>query len=79
MKRGEEGKVSETVETYYQRTFREVREQALLEGKFEGKLEGKLESQTAMARRLLADGTFTLEKVADLTGLTTEQVRGLTV
>ena len=71
MKRGEEGKVSETVETYYQRTFREVREQALLEG--------KRESQIAMARRLLADGTFTLERIADLTGLTTEQVRGLTV
>ncbi len=71
MKRGEEGKVSETVETYYQRTFREVREQALLEG--------KLESQIALARRLLADGTFTLERIADLTGLTADQVRGLTV
>jgi hypothetical protein len=77
MKRGEEGKVAEVVEVYYEKKFREVREQALLEGKLEGKLEGRLEEQLEVAKRLIAEGQFTVEKIAGLSGLTVDHVRGL--
>jgi predicted transposase/invertase (TIGR01784 family) len=77
MKRGEEGKVAEVVEVYYEKKFREVREQALLEGKLEGKLEGRLEEQLEVAKRLIAEGQFSVEKIAVLSGLTVDHVRGL--
>ena len=79
MKRGEEGKVAEVVEVYYEKKFREVREQALLEGKLEGKSEGKLEGKIEFAKRLIAEEQFSVDKIAHLSGLTVEQVRGLMV
>jgi predicted transposase/invertase (TIGR01784 family) len=82
MERGREGKIAETVETYYDRMINKVREEALLAGELKGKLEGieegELKGKLEFARRLLADGQFSVEKIADLTELTIEQVSTLT-
>jgi predicted transposase YdaD len=93
MERGREGKVAETVENYYDRMLNEARAEALLagelkgelkgklegelKGKLEGELKGKLESQQDIARSLLVDGQYSVNKIADLTGLSVEQVRTL--
>ncbi len=81
MERGREEKVAETVENYYDRMLNAAREEALLAGKLEGKLEGieegELKGKLEFARRLLADGQFSVEKIAELTELSVEQVRAL--
>ncbi|MCT7957858.1 Rpn family recombination-promoting nuclease/putative transposase [Laspinema sp. D3] len=45
-----------------------------LEGKLEGRLEGKLEGKLEVVPPLLSQG-FTVEQIAQMLGLTVEQVR----
>lgn len=54
-------------------SFREGKE----EGKVEGKLEGKLEGIRLVALSMLQTGKFALEEIANLSGLSLEEVRTL--
>ena len=49
-----------------------------IQGKAEGKAEGKIEQQIAMAKKCLQKGMI-VEEIADLTGLSIEEIQKLTV
>ena len=49
-----------------------------IQGKAEGKAEGKIEQQIAMAKKCLQKGMI-FEEIADLTGLSIEEIQNLTV
>ena len=55
----------------------EIRNEGKNEGKIEGKVEGKLEEKNELAVNLIKDGTLSLDKIAELTGLSIERVREL--
>ena len=61
--------------------IRQMRNDAWTEGnskgKEEGKIEGIAEAAITFAKNLLADGTFPLEKIASLTGLSLAEVQAL--
>ena len=61
--------------------IRQMRNDAWTEGnskgKEEGKTEGIAEAAITFAKNLLADGTFPLEKIASLTGLSLAEVQAL--
>jgi predicted transposase/invertase (TIGR01784 family) len=56
---------------------RDMIETARIEGNIKGKLEGKLEGKFEIAANMLRKGKYTLEEIAEATGLREEQVREL--
>ena len=55
----------------------EGRQEGLLEGRQEGLLEGRQENMNAIARRMLTAGRYALEEIAEISGLSLDEVRKL--
>ena len=51
--------------------------QGRVEGRAEGRMEGRAELQTAIALQMLRMGEFSLEKIAEITRLSLDEVRAL--
>ena len=56
---------------------RAEREEGRLEGRAEGRAEGKNEEKKNTILRMLADGTLTIEKIAEFVGLPLDDVKKL--
>ncbi len=63
------------METYTQRIRREAVEEGRRIGLQEAKLEGRLEERAVLIAMLVRDGSLSLEKIADLYGITVDEVR----
>ena len=59
------------------KVMEEMREQSLQEGLEEGMKVGRKESAVETAKRMLADGHLSLEKIAEFTGLNLDEVEKL--
>ena len=55
----------------------EERADAKIEGRIEGKIEGKIERNYGIAEDMLKDGSFSLEKIAQISHLPLETVKQL--
>lgn len=55
----------------------ETAEKAKAEGKAEGRAEGKAEERVSTALKMLARGRDSIEKIAEMTGLSLEEVQKL--
>ncbi|NJN27528.1 MAG: hypothetical protein HC819_16915 [Cyclobacteriaceae bacterium] len=53
--------------------IQEGKKEGILEGKKEGILEGKKEGKNEIAKKLLSKG-FNIDEIAELTGLTDEEI-----
>ena len=70
----EEGKLEGRAEGR-QEGRQEGRLEGRLEGRREGRLEGRQEERADMIAMLVRDGSLSLEKIADLYGITVDEVR----
>lgn len=59
--------------------WEEMREDARKEGLKEGLKEGRKESQLTLARKMLQKGTYSLEEISELSGLSMEEVKVLAI
>ena len=55
----------------------ETAEKAKAEGKAEGRAEGKAEERVSTAQKMLARGRDSIEEIAEMTGLSLEEVQKL--
>ena len=55
----------------------EERREALEEGRKEGRKEGEKQRATFIVQNLLLDGTFLLEKITQVSGLTYDEVKAI--
>lgn len=57
------------------RIFEEVRMEGLIEGRMEGRIEGQKERTIVFVQNLLAEGTLPMEKIAEVSDLTYDEVK----
>ena len=70
--------IMEIIEEAVEKAVEKATVEALAQGKQEGREEGKMEAQMEIARKLL-DAGEPIERVADLTGLSIDQVNSLII
>lgn len=59
------------------RVIEEMRRAEREEGRIEGRMEGRIEGIKTMALRILEDGKYALDEIAELSGLSLDDVRAL--
>ena len=70
-------KMSSVVDEIREEVEEEIRAEALAEGREEGRAEGMREANVATARQMLRMGEFTFETIAEITGLSLDEVRAI--
>ncbi len=59
------------------KVIEDMRREEREEGRQEGLLEGRQENMNAIARRMLTAGRYALEEIAEISGLSLDEVRKL--
>lgn len=61
----------------YEMRMKDIREESLAEGEAIGLTKGKAEEKTAIAKLMLAKGCYSPQEIAELTGLSLENLEKL--
>ena len=61
----------------YEMRMKDIREESLAEGEAKGRIEGKAEEKLRVAKLMLAKGSYSLQEIIELSGLSIDDIEKL--
>ena len=61
----------------YEMRMKDIREESLAEGEAKGRIEGKAEEKLRVAKLMLAKGSYSLQEIVELSGLSIDDIEKL--